>query len=987
MRKITSLLMLFCMCAGMAWGQVYQRIPHKWWAVSALNNARVQGIEGGSEYILDENPETYYHSDYDNNYEGRNVRKGQDGVQAFMVTLPEVYKFDRITYKGRANGAANWATKARIYVFESLPEGLPADLSTLTYDAKEALLNRESGSLTNPAFDNYNEPWAEDREVKTVDFATAQTGKYILFVADAVNRANNNDYLACADFNVWQKIEGIEEDAPYALKIKGVEGNWYLDTKVGESSDFGNTISKTEKSVPAFFTLHNGCWHISSTSGHVGNFVNVAYWDAKPAQSTAADWTLHEVEEDTWCLAQYSYAGGGGVAAQHYLGANGGDIAGNTKIYTDKTITQAVKFELVKLENVEVTFNYYDGETLITTKTSNIAYGSNIELSMAPAIDYFVNSSFKTTGEYIAGDVISVDIACEPNFPFTAMTITDGQFTSDKFYTLTIQNGNRPVVYKNEGNSPVHTKQGNQALAKENLWAFERVAGKPYVVRLYNMVVGATSSLKAKSQNDVAVTFAATDGYTDEFIVRKNGNNFVLICNVENGRDLNACINVGGANNGLGVWGNSHTDAGSTFVIAPASDLADNYTYAAPPASIDDNYASDEYVKYVDTRTSEFVAKVVAYNENKNYATFVDVLDNLPETVPSYGNTISADKFYQLISYNDVNCKGKAVYSISGCGKDGGKGTYFDRDLYIETAVGQRPVAETAFQFITVDGGYKIAHANSDYYFALMSAFNDMATPDLPIHNHGTMVLEPQRDLANVWSIRGNNNTEKYFHCGTGTEKTIVRQDSPATNDGNLWLIKEITEIPVTVGTAKWSTLCLPMAVVVPEDETLKVFYATGVNGEDNLELVEVAAGTVVAKKQAMLIYSTSENESDTYNFTVSTEAGTTFEGSILSGSTARRGNFNTETSEYYGLSKQNDVVAFYPSISAKIPANKAYILNTSLSNLSVKGLYMNWGESTGIGTVVNKKDEIYYDLNGRRVFYPSNGVFITNTGKKVFLK
>lgn len=973
--------MLFCMVVGTAWAQVEQRIPHKWWTVTAQNQyGSTSGNEGGLAFIQDENTKTFYHSDWSGD------KVGQQGKQGFLINLGDLYQdISKITYAGRSDGrTSGWAKKVRIYFYETLPEGLPADLSTLSLADKNTLFDNTS-VLGTPVFDNNSEgEWATDTNLKTAELAVAKPARYILFIQDA----GVDNWLTCADFNVWQTVNGIEEDAPYALKIKGLDGDWYLDTKVGVLSNYGNTISKTDKPVPAYFTLNNGCWHISSASGHVGNFVNVANWDAKPAQSTAADWTFHEVETGVWCLAQYSYNGGDGKE-YHYLGANGGDIAGQTKLYTDKEIGQAVKFELVKLEKVEVTFNYYEGGTLITTNTSNVAFGSPIELSMAPAIDYFKNSSFNTPGEYIAGEVTSVDIACEPNFPFTAMTITDGQFTSDKFYTLTINNqGTRPVVYKNEGNSPVHTKVGTQALAKENLWAFERVAGKPYVVRLYNMEAGATSSLKAKSQNDVAVTFAATDGYTDEFIVRKNGNNFVLICNVDGGRDLNACINVDAANNGLGVWGDAHNDPGSTFVIAPASDLVDDYTFVAP-TGIDENYASDEYVKYVDPRSPEFVVKVGAYNENKNYATLVDVLDNLPETAPSSGNTISADKFYQLISYNDANCKGKAVYSISGCDKNGGKTNWFDRDLYIETTVGQRPVAETAFQFITVDGGYKIAHANSDYYFAKMSAFNDMGTPDLPVSNYGTMVIEPQRDLVNVWSIRGNDNTEKYFHCGEGNNKTIVRQQSPATNDGNLWLIKEITEIPVKVGSAKWSTLCLPMAVVVPEDATLKVFYATGVDAEGNLELEEVAAGTVVAKKQAMLIYSTSENESDTYNFAVSTEAGTTFEGSILSGSTARRGNFNTEASEYYALANHEGVVGFYPSVSAKIAANKAYILNSALAE-PTNALRLSFGSTTGIDSVegnVNVVKTVYYDLNGRVVLYPTNGVYVTNTGKKVFIK
>ena len=45
-------------------------------------------------------------------------------------------------------------------------------------------------------------------------------------------------------------------------------------------------------------------------------------------------------------------------------------------------------------------------------------------------------------------------------------------------------------------------------------------------------------------------------------------------------------------------------------------------------------------------------------------------------------------------------------------------------------------------------------------------------------------------------------------------------------------------------------------------------------------------------------------------------------------------------------------------------------------------------GESTGIANTLKDKENVqYFDLNGRVVLYPSNGVFITNTGKKVFIK
>lgn len=662
-----------------------------------------------------------------------------------------------------------------------------------------------------------------------------------------------------------------------------------------------------------------------------------------------------------------------------------------------------VKFQFYPAKEVSgqvtsVTFNYYEGETKVAESTKEFEMGTTITLAEVPAIDYFVNASFKSTGDIVATESASYDINCTANFPFTPMTITDGQFASDDFYTLTINNqGVRPVVYVGEGNSPVHTKVGTQALTKGNLWAFKRVSG--YTVELYNLAVGATSPLKAKSQNGVAVTFNTSDAsYTSQFIIKKNGANFVLYCSNGDNRDLNACMNIGGANNGLGVWSpdnNQHNDAGSTFIIGSVEqslqDLVTEILSPAPELELDANYSTDDYVYSSSMAIPEAISTAAEnYNTTPNGSTLAALLDAMednPNFEPGYTNNISADKFYQLISYNDENCQGKAIYSISGCGKEGGASNYFDRELYIETAVGQRPVAETAFQFVADGDGYDIIHANSNYHFSNIAYHDDMANPDLPIYKGATIVIENQRGKSNVWSFRSSDNTEKYLHCGTGDGSAIVRQESPADNDGNLWLIKEIKNVPVTIGAAKWATLCLPMAVTVPEDATLKVFYVTGVDAEDNLTLEEVAAGTTLAKKQPVLLYSTSANESDTYQFAVSTATGTTLEGNILSGSTARRGDFSTATSEYYALANKTEGVGFYPSLSAKIAANKAYILTTALQQ-NTKALYLNMGEATGIEQVnAEKQATIYYDLNGRRVFYPSNGVFITNTGKKVFIK
>ena len=46
-------------------------------------------------------------------------------------------------------------------------------------------------------------------------------------------------------------------------------------------------------------------------------------------------------------------------------------------------------------------------------------------------------------------------------------------------------------------------------------------------------------------------------------------------------------------------------------------------------------------------------------------------------------------------------------------------------------------------------------------------------------------------------------------------------------------------------------------------------------------------------------------------------------------------------------------------------------------------------GSSTGINNAVvgNAENNVYYDLNGRRVLYPAHGVFVKGNGEKVYIK
>ena len=74
---------------------------------------------------------------------------------------------------------------------------------------------------------------------------------------------------------------------------------------------------------------------------------------------------------------------------------------------------------------------------------------------------------------------------------------------------------------------------------------------------------------------------------------------------------------------------------------------------------------------------------------------------------------------------------------------------------------------------------------------------------------------------------------------------------------------------------------------------------------------------------------------------------------------------------------------------SRVIAANKAYYVSSSAAGAAFTLSF--GGPTVGIDGVESadgaEKATIYYDLSGRRVLYPSNGIFVTADGQKVFIK
>ena len=230
---------------------IYQKISHSNWDVTAFNETPIQGngIEGGVTFIEDEKANTFYHSAWG----GTNANWGDDGIQGFLIELPEATNIDRLTYAGRSDGSnSGWATKVRIYVYDKLPDGFPV-LNQLTKDDKNKNFARGQAWLGTPAFDNYNNAWAGDKNLKTADFATTQTGKYVFFIMDGGYDA----WLTCSDIQLYKKVEAPTYSAinasafvankKYVIKNVSNSRSGYLHVGannalcIGDLADMNNT--------------------------------------------------------------------------------------------------------------------------------------------------------------------------------------------------------------------------------------------------------------------------------------------------------------------------------------------------------------------------------------------------------------------------------------------------------------------------------------------------------------------------------------------------------------------------------------------------------------------------------------------------------------------------------------------------------------------------------------------------------------------------
>lgn len=223
------------------------------------------------------------------------------------------------------------------------------------------------------------------------------------------------------------------------------------------------------------------------------------------------------------------------------------------------------------------------------------------------------------------------------------------------------------------------------------------------------------------------------------------------------------------------------------------------------------------------------------------------------------------------------------------------------------------------------------------------------------------------------------------FHSGINANNTAEAEA------GCVLRIQKVTTYPVSISAAGYASLCLPFSVTLPESG-LTAYKVTAINRDNNNEMNLESVGRTIPAGEPVILQGAAGN----YTLTINADNGTKATNNILTGATVKRTGISEE---YYALAKktidETETVAFFRVSTTNMPANKAYLLKKNIPASAVNAaMFMfnfdgNGGEVTDINTATKTETEsnMYYDLNGRRVLYPSHGIYVKGNGQKVFIK
>lgn len=766
---------------------------------------------------------------------------------------------------------------------------------------------------------------------------------------------DKNSSLAVVTFH-QKKVDG-DENTYYTLEA----ANGYYFKSYNQSDKLGIEASES----PTLFQVVSGG---TATQAGAGN--GKTYFFIKPKDGTDMTYMTLNTTNVAIGFGKYGYA-------QVAL----------IPVTTEGTVT-----------NYEVTFALKEGDNTLSTSTSRAWEGETADVS---AINNYSTALFDLTHSYENTTVSSTNknFTCTLT-PKSNTPIELSSASNRKWYSLQTRKTqyNEGQLVADGNNVKCHgagfntTNIASYEQFENGLWSFEQSGGG---VKIYNK--GKQQYLKTTgNETNNQVTFDATG--TVFYMGSVSTGNFNL--NTGNANSYVGSHNGGSQDTGwkgkyLSVWthADSYKDPGSTFTPTSVEDILTIGSAAFGKTTPERSYTENGVLKKGcyddDAKTSVSAATTFAEMETRVNAAAANVSPEegayyLIRNVNKGGYGTETENYKKYLTTAEITCdtNGDVQASVNG-------------NLGIKRLGGTSAFVPRLWKFEkTADGKYNLLNVNTNSYVNVAA----MLTKDNQDQKDAYTIYTTENAFGDGYNATNDNTTMFVMSSSNSTGYKFLNAENGYNQDkfegvatwydntdaGNYWQFIKVTEVPLTIAANDYTTLCLPFNVKLPENSTVKAYYASAAAGEV-LKLTEITG--IIPANEGVILHNTSEAEAANINLTITTEEATLTENK-LKGVTAKREGYAVKSN--YVLADGKKGIGFYKANFTAITANKAYLPVANVQNAQGVMMAFSFGdEVTGIDNVnaAAPAAKKYYDLQGRRVLYPAKGIFVTEDGQKVLFK
>lgn len=531
----------------------------------------------------------------------------------------------------------------------------------------------------------------------------------------------------------------------------------------------------------------------------------------------------------------------------------------------------------------------------------------------------------------------------------------------------------------NETTLPDYTEFSNA------LWKIEEDG---FGVKIGNKQTG----LYLNANNGGIVTLTAKNNATRFFIKEGSTNKYSLWTGTGNQYmgSHNTYNNVNNSRLGFWSWGSAQEwGSNFTFVEADLNAAIIGVGKTAATATLDATEVNEADAQYVTCMTAADIERIKT--TVLPAATDIAGIDATLARLNMPSADIDANGFYRIVNVNNIQ---KAYLSTEKMDvyTDGSLQTAYEHNNGMDRKIWRVKATDAFMPTVwkleaNTDGTFKIRNANTGCNMS-----NGSAVPiDMPVNtaSGGDYTLKAMPDVS-LGNVTNDGKTMfqllvsgKKMNAYQGDGGNHLQEWNQDTDPGCYWRLEKVTEVPAPISEVGYASVGYPFAVQVPAESGVKAYYAS-VAEDGVMTLEEYADGIIPAQSGAILVCEGGKND---LRLTITTTTAT-YPDNKLVAATARRIGFEANANYLMGVDIDSEVKFLQAEITS-VPANKAYLPEANVTAPTYAVAFKLGGESTGIGAVENgtAEQEQYFDLSGRRVLYPANGVFVTRSGKKVFIK